>query len=341
MLELELEARLSAQFPLDTITPVPKGEFGGDTVHTVCGPLGQPCGVILWESKRTKTWSDGWLQKLKDNQRAAKADLAVIVTPTLPKNVDTFDLVDGVWVTSAKCALPVAVSLRHTLIELARMRQTRDGQETKAEMLYEYITGTQFRQRMQAIVESFSSMKDDLAREKRAIQTQWAKREKQLERVLTATAGMFGDSRALPGKASRNSKASISPPPAKPSPSKKTDPGGQLNPVRVPRAACQPVSSGPSGLERSQPARPAQLPPGATGCLTARVLDPRRAPFPHRAVRGKQSRQCSPWRQCRPPAARGVQRRAPTYRELQARRRAAPPDADASPTNDAGAATRR
>lgn len=200
VLELELEARLAAQFPMDTIAPVPKGEFGGDAVHTVCGPFGQPCGTILWESKRTKTWSDGWLQKLKHDQRAAKAEVAVIVTQTLPKDVDTFDLVEGVWVSSTRCALPLAVSLRQTLIELALLRQTREGQETKMEMVYEYLTGPHFRQRVQAIVEAFATMKDDLAKEKRAIQAQWAKREKQLERVLGATSGMYGDLQGIAGQ---------------------------------------------------------------------------------------------------------------------------------------------
>src|ERR1041384_3587260 len=97
--ELELETLLRAKFPRDTIEPVPKGEFGGDTLHRIIGPLGQPCGTILWESKRTKNWSDGWLVKLRDDQRAAKAEIAVIVTQTLPKVVESFDLIDGVWVT--------------------------------------------------------------------------------------------------------------------------------------------------------------------------------------------------------------------------------------------------
>jgi hypothetical protein len=200
VLELELEASLRAQFPLDTITPVPKGEFGGDSLQTVCGPLGQPCGTILWESKRTKTWSDGWLQKLKDDQRAAKAEIAIIVSEKLPKDVSTFHLVDGIWVTHWNCAVPVALCLRQSLIELSLARQTRDGQETKMEAVYEYLTGPHFRQRVQAIVEAFTTMQDDLAKERRAMQSQWAKREKQLERVLLATAGMYGDLQGIAGQ---------------------------------------------------------------------------------------------------------------------------------------------
>lgn len=200
VLELELEASLRRQFPMDTITPVPKGEFGGDSLQTVCGPLGQPCGTILWESKRTKTWSDGWLQKLKDDQRAAKAEVAVIVSEKLPKDVSTFHLVDGIWVTHWNCAIPVALCLRQSLIELSRARQTRDGQETKMEAVYEYLTGPHFRQRVQAIVEAFTTMQDDLAKERRAVQSLWAKREKQLERVLLATGGMYGDLQGIAGQ---------------------------------------------------------------------------------------------------------------------------------------------
>lgn len=200
VLELELESRLSGAFPLDTIAPVPKGEFGGDAVQTVRNPLGQVCGTILWESKRTKNWSDGWLQKLKDDQRAAKAELAIIVSQALPKEVESFDLVEGIWVTSPRCALPLAVSLRQSLMELANVRQSREGQETKVELVYEYLTGPHFRQRVQAIVEAFSVMQADLVKEKRAMQAQWAKREKQLERVLGATAGMYGDLQGIAGQ---------------------------------------------------------------------------------------------------------------------------------------------
>ncbi len=145
--ELELEALLGEKFPFDTIQPVPKGEHGGDVLHIVIGPLGQPCGTILWESKRTKNWSDGWLTKLRDDQRAAKAELAVIISQALPKSVETFDLIDGVWVAHPRAALPIAVALRHTLIEIATARQASEGQQTKMEMVYQYLTGPRFRQR--------------------------------------------------------------------------------------------------------------------------------------------------------------------------------------------------
>ena len=198
--ELELEALLGTRFPHDTIQPVPKGEFGGDILHRVIGPLGQQCGTILWESKRTKNWSDGWLPKLREDQRAAKAEISVIVSQVLPKDVETFGLVDQVWVAHPKVALPVAIALRQTLIEIAGARQASEGQQTKMEMVYQYLTGPRFRHRIQAIVEAFSSMREDLDRERKAITKQWSKREEQIDRVMQATVGMYGDLQGIAGK---------------------------------------------------------------------------------------------------------------------------------------------
>ncbi len=198
--ELELEMLLKAKFPMDSIEPVPKGEFGGDVVHRVFGPLAQPCGAILWETKRTKNWSDGWLTKLREDQRVAKADFAVLVSHTLPKAVDTFDHIEGVWITSPRTVVPVSIALRHSLIELAAARQAGEGQQTKMEMVYQYLTGSRFRQRVQAIVEAFSSMQEDLNKEKKAITKQWAKREEQIERVMQSTVGLYGDLQGIAGK---------------------------------------------------------------------------------------------------------------------------------------------
>jgi hypothetical protein len=198
--EIELETLLTASFPTDTIEPVPKGEHGGDVLHRVVGPLGQMCGTILWESKRTKNWSDGWLTKLRGDQRAAKAEVAIIISRALPKEIETFDLVDHVWVAHPRVAIPVATALRQSLVELAMARQASDGQQTKMEMVYQYLTGSRFRQRVQAIVEAFTSMQDDLAREKKAITKQWAKREEQIDRVMQATVGMYGDLQGIAGK---------------------------------------------------------------------------------------------------------------------------------------------
>jgi hypothetical protein len=199
--ELELEGLLKQSFPTDLFTPVPKGEFGGDVVHAVARGEGLVCGKILWESKRTKNWSDGWLVKLRDDQRAAKADLAVIVTQALPKGVETFGHVDGVWVTSTRTFLPLAVALRHTLLELSLARQAGEGQQTKMELVYHYLTGPRFRQRVTAIIEKFEEMQADLTKERAAMTKLWAKREMQIQAVLSATAGMYGDLQGIAGQA--------------------------------------------------------------------------------------------------------------------------------------------
>ncbi|MHC4695711.1 MAG: DUF2130 domain-containing protein [Planctomycetota bacterium] len=198
--ELDLEATLCSKFPLDLIEPVPKGEFGGDVLQRVVGPTGQRAGTILWESKRTKNWSDGWLPKLRDDQRAAKAEVALIVSQALPKDVDSFDLVDDVWVTEPRCAVPVAIALRQSLIELAAARQTSEGQQTKMELVYHYLTGPRFRQRVQAIVEKFSDMQQDLDKERKTLTRLWAKREEQIRGVIESTAGMYGDLQGIAGR---------------------------------------------------------------------------------------------------------------------------------------------
>ncbi len=198
--ELDLEATLRAKFPLDSVEPVPKGEFGGDVLHRVIGSTGQRAGTILWESKRTKNWSDGWLPKLRDDQRAAKAEVALIVSQALPKDVDSFDLVDGVWITEPRYAIPVAIAIRHSLIELAAVRQAGEGQQTKMELVYHYLTGPRFRQRVQAIVEKFSDMQQDLDKERKALTRLWAKREEQIRGVIESTAGMYGDLQGIAGR---------------------------------------------------------------------------------------------------------------------------------------------
>ena len=192
---------LRAKFPRDLIEPVPKGEFGGDVLQRVIGPPGQGCGTILWEAKRTKNWTDRWLGKLREDQRAAKADIALIVSNALPKGLQTFDQIDGVWVTELRCAVPVAIALRQSLIEIAAVRQASVGQHTKMEIMYQYLTGPRFRQRLEAIVEKFSDMQDDLDRERKAMTRLWAKREEQIRGVIEATAGMYGDLQGIAGKA--------------------------------------------------------------------------------------------------------------------------------------------
>ena len=198
--ELELENLLRVRFPYDTIEPVAKGEFGGDALQRVVSPSGLMSGTILWESKRTKNWNQNWLVKLRDDQRTAKADLSVLVSQTLPEGIETFDVIDGVWITHPRSLLPVATILRHTLLQVSNARLISEGQQTKAEMVYQYLTGPLFRQRVEALVEAFSSMQDDLDKERKVIMKQWAKRQQQIERVMGATVGMHGDLQGIAGK---------------------------------------------------------------------------------------------------------------------------------------------
>jgi hypothetical protein len=198
--EIELESLLRTKFPQDLIEPVPKGEFGGDVLHRIIGPLGQQCGTILWESKRTKNWSDTWLPKLRDDQRAAKAELALIVSKTLPRGIEAFDFIEGVWVSDSRCAIPVAIALRQSLISLSAARQAREGQQTKMELVYQYLTGPRFRHRIEAIVEKFSDMQSDLEKERKATTRLWAKREAQIRGVIESTVGMYGDLQGIAGK---------------------------------------------------------------------------------------------------------------------------------------------
>lgn len=146
--ELELEGLIRTKFPFDSIEPVAKGKEGGDVLHRVVGPLGQSCGTILWESKRTKNWSDSWLAKLREDQRTAKAEAAMLVSEALPKGVPSFDLVDGVWVSEPRCAIPLAIAIRQSLVELTMARQAGEGQQTKMELVYQYLTGPRFKHRV-------------------------------------------------------------------------------------------------------------------------------------------------------------------------------------------------
>ena len=154
---------------------------------------GNACGTIIWESKRTKAWSDGWLPKLRDDQREGKPELAAIVSVALPADLSTFALIDGVWVTSGVCAAGLATALRTSLIEMNATKQAEHGRQSKMEVLYAYLAGPQFRQRVEAIFESFSALRNDLEQEKRAMQRIWAKREKQIDRVLANTVGLHGE----------------------------------------------------------------------------------------------------------------------------------------------------
>lgn len=198
--ELDLERQLREAFTRDTIEPVPKGQFGGDTLQRVLAGGGETCGTILWECKRTKSWSAGWPDKLKQDQRAAKAELAVIVTTALPPGIDAFGQVDGIWAAKPTFAVALASVLRMSLLECFSARRATEGQQDKMAILYQYLTGPGFRQRIEAIKEAFTTMQEDLDAERRVINKQWEKRQKQIERVMLSTVGMYGDLQGIAGK---------------------------------------------------------------------------------------------------------------------------------------------
>lgn len=200
VLELELENALRKRFVLDSIEPVPKGVFGGDVIQRVHEEA-KYVGTILWEFKRTKNWTDGWLSKLRGDQRAAKAEMAIIVSYALPETTKTFGMQEGVWVTSPEYAIPLCAVLRHALADVAEARQAGEGQETKMQKLYAYMTGPNFKHRVGAIIEHFGVMLDDLEKERRSVTKGWAKRDAQIHSAIDAAAGMYGDLQGIAGSA--------------------------------------------------------------------------------------------------------------------------------------------
>ncbi|MDO8466949.1 MAG: DUF2130 domain-containing protein [bacterium] len=193
VLELELEEILRSEFPIDEILPVPKGVTGADVIQKVLDRGGRLCGKIVWESKKTKAWSEGWIQKLKDDQRAIKADVAVIVSAVLPEGVKGFIFRDGVWICDTKLSIALATAIRMNLEAVTRERAMSVGKNEKMEVLYSYLTGVEFRQRVEAIVEAFTNMGEGLRKERLAYEKIWSEREKQIQKVITNTVGMYGD----------------------------------------------------------------------------------------------------------------------------------------------------
>ncbi|OHA28620.1 MAG: hypothetical protein A3F51_02680 [Candidatus Taylorbacteria bacterium RIFCSPHIGHO2_12_FULL_45_16] len=197
--ELDLEKFLKESFPYDDIIPVPKGVRGADVIQKVKTRTGNICGTILWESKQTKSWSDGWVSKLKDDQREAKADIAAIATEVMPKDIVSFGNRGDIWITKTEFVFGLATLLRDTLIQVATTKLMSESKDEKVEILFRYLTGSEFRQKVEAVADAFVVMKTDLDKEKRASITRWAKQEKHLEKAIGSIAGMHGDLRGLIG----------------------------------------------------------------------------------------------------------------------------------------------
>jgi hypothetical protein len=198
--EIALADVLRRAFPKDHVDDVPKGVQGADLKQIVLTDAGLVGGSILWECKRTKAWSGEWLAKLRDDQRATGSDAAVLVSQALPQNIRGFGESEGIWICAWELAVPVATALRTGLLEVASLRQAEGGRTEKIQMIYDYLVGPQFRQRVEGVVEAFVEMKDDLEMEKRAIYGLWRKRERQLERGLKNWTAVYGDLRGIAGR---------------------------------------------------------------------------------------------------------------------------------------------
>ncbi len=201
VLELSIEEMLKSNFPLDKIEPVPKGINGADIIQIVYGPTGQPAGKIAWETKRTKNWTEEWVQKLKDDSRTIHADIAILISETLPKEIENFGLYKGVWVCNYSIIPGVAAAMRSQLINVSSAITAETGKDEKMEAIYSYLTSNAFSQKIQALVETFEMMKQDLDKEKRGIQKLWATREAQITRLATNTIDMYGGIKGRAGAA--------------------------------------------------------------------------------------------------------------------------------------------
>lgn len=199
--ELDLEIFLRSAFPTDEINPVGKGVRGADISQTVKTSMGTVCGVILWESKRTKAWVDDWATKLKDDLRASKANIPVIISTVLPKEIKSgFGFFSGVWVAEPKYIQPLAEILRKNLVDVAREKHNSQDRGTKADMIYSYLTSDSFVQQIQSIIEVHQNMKNQIQKERAAFEKIWKERESQAERIMMSTAGIYGSIQGVAGQ---------------------------------------------------------------------------------------------------------------------------------------------
>lgn len=200
VLELDIQAALERLFPQDLVHPVPKGMTGADLIQEVRDAGLNPCGQIIWEVKNTKHWQPAWIDKLKADQRQASAAIAILVSTALPDGLRGFGQVQGVWVADLPHYPVLAQALRDQVQQVAFARAAGQGKNEKMEMLYAYLAGDEFRHRIEAIVEAFTAMRSQLDKERRAMARHWAEREKQIERVIGSTTGMYGALQGIIGQ---------------------------------------------------------------------------------------------------------------------------------------------
>lgn len=201
VLELELEENLRNEFPEDEIRPIKKGSEGGDILQIVKARNGMKVGSILWETKRTKGWSDSWLPKLREDQRNAGASIAVINSITLPKNVETFKFIDNVWVTAGNCSIPLAHALRTRLLEVASYKLLSKDKDQTKELIFNYLTSETSSHRVEAQVEGIIELQNDLMQEQRALVKSWKKRELQHKKMINNLSAFYGELQAIMGNA--------------------------------------------------------------------------------------------------------------------------------------------
>ena len=194
-----LEDILKENFPFDMIEEVGKGVEGADCIQTVRNSSGTICGKIIYESKRTKGWSNNWVDKLKADKRNTGADVAILVTQTFPKDMDRFGEKDGIWICNFSEAGSVAHLLRNGIIKVSEAYKAQEGKADKMQMLYDFLTGNEFRGQMEAIVEGFMAMKQSISKERIQMEKIWKEREKQIEKVLISTSGMYGSVKGIAG----------------------------------------------------------------------------------------------------------------------------------------------
>ncbi|MFT4733135.1 MAG: hypothetical protein ACI9DJ_000114 [Algoriphagus sp.] len=199
--ELEIESILSIAFPYDVIEEVKKGIRGADAIQTVMNEFGQNCGKIIFESKRTQNWGGDWIEKLKTDQRETGAEIAVLVTQTMPKDLERFGEKDGIWICGFHDVKGLVFVLRQILIRTQQTKSVNENKADKMTLIYSFFTSNQFRQQIEAIVEGFSSLKNELDREKRAMQRIWKEREVQIDKVTNNTIDMYGSIKGIAGNA--------------------------------------------------------------------------------------------------------------------------------------------
>lgn len=199
--ELAIEELLKTTYPFDIIQEVRKGEKGADTVQTVINPLQQQCGKIVYESKRTKNFNNDWINKLKEDQIIAKADIAILVTETMPKDMDKFGEIDGVWICSFHEVKSLSFVLRDMLIRIHSVKKSEENKGDKMELLYKYLTGNEFIQNIKRIVENYDAMHAQILKEKTAMQKIWKEREKQIWSVQENLSSIFGSIKGIAGNA--------------------------------------------------------------------------------------------------------------------------------------------